>query len=104
MIGGVKIIYSRIGDTADSVIKGIISSKKHAWIVVTSDRDIADYAWTCGSIPVGAEDFLKIFNKEVLSESEQDKYEDIYIEPLRKGNPRRLSKKEKAILRALKKL
>ncbi len=104
MIGGVRIIYSRIGDTADSVIKRIISSKKHGWIVVTSDRDIADYAWTCGSIPVSAQDFLKVFNKEVLLESEGDECEEIYREPLRKGNPRRLSKKEKAILRALKKL
>jgi len=30
---------------ADAVIKRIISSVKQQWIVVSSDRDIANYAW-----------------------------------------------------------
>ena len=46
VIGGVKVIYSRIGDKADSVIKRMISAERREWIVVTSDREIADHAWS----------------------------------------------------------
>lgn len=102
VIGGIRVIYSRIGDKADSVIKRIISSERREWIVVTSDRDIADYAWATGSIPLSSVDFLNVFEKECPSDFDQEEYE--YREPRRKGNPRRLSKKEKAILRALNKL
>lgn len=104
VIGGIKVIYSKVGDTADSVIKRIISSERREWIVVTSDRAIADHAWACGSIPLSSEDFLKMLNKGCPSALEQEEAEEEYRGSLRKGNPRRPSKKEKAILRALKKL
>ncbi|NWF98591.1 MAG: NYN domain-containing protein [Nitrospirae bacterium] len=100
--GGIKIIYSRIGDTADSVIKRIISKERREWIVVTSDRAIADYAWQNASIPISSDDFYK-----ALFITEQDYTDDEeleYTEIKRKGNPRQLSKKEKAIKRALNKL
>jgi predicted RNA-binding protein with PIN domain len=58
VIGGIKVIYSRIGEKADSVIKRVISCKKCGWIVVTSDRDIADHAWATGSTPISGWDFL----------------------------------------------
>lgn len=106
MIGGIKVIYSRIGEKADSVIKRIISSDRREWIVVTSDRDIVNHAWTTGSIPVSTENFLKAFERKIPSyfDEEENDDSDEYIEPRRKGNPRKLSKKEKAIRRALSKL
>ena len=48
---------------ADSVIKRMISSDKRQWIVVTSDRDIADHAWRCGSVAVSSEEFQNIFER-----------------------------------------
>jgi uncharacterized protein len=101
--GGVKVIYSRIGDKADSVIKRMISAERREWIVVTSDRDIADHAWSTGSIPISSDDFLNALSAKDLSCSEEEDEEE-YIEPRRKGSPRQLSKKEKAIKRALSKL
>lgn len=104
-IGGITIIYSRIGEKADSVIKRIIDAERHGWIVVTSDRDIANHAWTSGSVPIPGEEFLKIFEKPMLSYSDMEAYEEKeYQEPRKKGSPRTLSKKEKAIRRALNKL
>jgi uncharacterized protein len=103
--GGIRIIYSRIGEKADAVIKRIISSERREWIVITSDREIADHAWASGSIPVSSEKFLKVFErKDPLSSDEGEYDDDEYIEPHRKGNPRKLSKKDKAIKRALSKL
>jgi predicted RNA-binding protein with PIN domain len=109
VIGGIKVVYSRIGEKADSVIKRIISSDRREWIVVTSDRDIVNYAWTTGSIPVSTGNFLKAVERKIPSyfgEEENDNNDDSdeYLEPRRKGNPRKLSKKEKAIRRALSKL
>jgi predicted RNA-binding protein with PIN domain len=102
--GGVKIIYSKIGENADSVIKRIISSDRREWIVVTGDRDIAHCAWTVGSVPVSTEDFLEAVEKKEVPDSVYDEYEQEYVAPSRKGNPRKQSRKEKAIMRVLKKL
>lgn len=73
--------------------------------MITSDREIADHAWASGSIPVSSEKFLNAFErKDSLSPDEGEYDDDEYIEPQRKGNPRKLSKKDKAIKRALSKL
>ncbi len=106
VIGGIKVIYSRIAEKADSVIKRIISSERREWIVATSDRDIVNHAWSSGSIPVSSGDFLKAIERGIPSYFDEEEYEgsDEYSKPQRKGNPRRLSKKEKAIRRALSKL
>ena len=104
-IGGVTVIYSRIGEKADSVIKGIISDQRYGWIVISSDRDITDHAWSSGAVPISGEDFLSIFENKILSYSHIEEYEDDEYQELRKkGSPRKLSKKEKAIRRALNKL
>ena len=102
--GGIRVIYSRIGDTADAVIKRIITSERREWIVVTSDRDIANHAWTVGSIPISAENFLHVIERKPPSVIDEGEYDEDYVEPPRKGSPRQLSKKEKAIKRALSKL
>lgn len=106
IIGGIKVIYSRLGEKADYVIKRIISSERSGWVVVTSDRDIAARAWSSGSVPISSEDFLSIIKKEQTEESvfyEEDSEEE-YVETSRKGNPKKLSKKEKAIRQTLNKL
>lgn len=114
--GGVKLIYSRLGENADSVIKRIISAEKREWIVVSSDRDIASHAWAAGSIPISSEDFRQSAGQSVgqsigktsaggkgisdLEDSGDDPESNIYV----KGNPHRPSKKEKAVQKALSKL
>lgn len=105
--GGVRIIYSRLAEKADSVIKRIISSDKREWIVVSSDRDIAAHAWSTGSVPVASETFMEIAFKSAnyLQETDEDGDDENYgIDISRKGNPSRPSKKEKTIQRALDKL
>lgn len=104
VVGRVKIIYSRIGDKADAVIKRLLSSHRREWIVVTSDRDIADHAWSTGSIPVTSEDFLNAIERHALFFSDGEEEENEYDGHRRKGNPRQLSRREKAVRRALQKL
>jgi hypothetical protein len=62
------------------------------------------HAWSLGSVPITSEDFLKALSKARTEEMFYQKVEDDYLKPERKGNPRRLSKKEKAIRQTLKKL
>ncbi|NWF51639.1 MAG: NYN domain-containing protein [Nitrospirae bacterium] len=105
IVGGIKVIYSRLGERADSVIKRIMSTERGSWIVITSDRDIIAHAWSSGSIPISSEDFLKAISKSQTEENiTYEKDEDDYLKPKKKGNPRRLSKKEKAIRQTLSKL
>jgi predicted RNA-binding protein with PIN domain len=105
VIREIRVIYSRLGEKADSVIKRIISTERARWVVVTSDRDIAAYAWSSGSVPISSEDFLNTIRKEQPEESTlYDEDEEDYVKPNRKGNPRKPSKKEKAIKQTLSKL
>ena len=104
--GGVRVIYSRLGEKADSVIKRIISRERKEWIVITSDRDIMSYAWSIGSVPIPSPEFQPLLEKGDLSLSgEYDLIEEDHDEARqRKGNPQMLSKKERALLRAHRKL
>jgi uncharacterized protein len=99
-IGGVNIIFSRLGEKADSVIKRLVSSFSNEWIVVTSDREVADAAWSEGSVPVKAEDFQSVLDGELTNDITFQEYQNRG----RKGNPRQPSRKEKAVRRALLKL
>jgi len=102
--GGVRIIYTRLGETADDVIKMMISGLRREWIIVTSDRDIIKYAWSMNSIPVPSDVFLDILlnhpNEEALIEDMKDTEE---LRPQR-GSSYRLSKKDRAVKRVLSKL
>jgi len=112
--GGVKIIYSRIAEKADDIIKRIITKERREWIVVTSDKDIASYAWSINSIPIPSNRFFEIVSgqarqdasksSEVRDEHPYKDSEDSEYPSIQKGNPFKFSKKEKAIRRALSKL
>ena len=113
--GGVKVIYSRLGERADDVIKRIISRDRKEWIVVSNDRDIINHAWSVNSIPISSEKFFEIVSKragQAVSETREYAGDDFSYKDAeyddysnaQKGNPYQLSKKEKAIRRALSKL
>jgi predicted RNA-binding protein with PIN domain len=105
--GGVKIVYSRLGEKADSVIKRIISTERREWIVVSSDREIASHAWSLGSTPLPSEEFIPFLRSQGRDDREKDWAEgedDEEENAARTGNPKRLSKRERAVRRALGKL
>lgn len=107
--GGITVIYSRLGENADYVIKRIISLDKRERVIVTSDRDIAAFAWAHGSVVVPSDRFGTVIGR--AGSCFEDEYGPLYENEderagLRKGkgNPRTLSKKEKALMRVLRKL
>lgn len=104
--GGVEVYYSGLGDSADSVIKRMITGEKKDRIVITSDREIARFAWSHDAVPIDSERFAQILERRGSAPDATDhgdgEYE--YDEPRRGGNPHRLSKKDRAIQRAIGKL
>jgi len=108
--GGVKIIYSRLGDRADDVIKRNISTDKREWIVVSSDREIINHTWSVNSIPIPSERFFEIVSRQTGQGAGANEFlykdldDDFEGHRVQKGNPHQLSKKEKAIRRVLSKL
>ncbi len=112
MKGGVKVIYSRLGEKADAVIRRILSTERQEWIVVSSDREVASHAWGAGSVPIPSEEFLRFIEatrREVEAPMhfpgpEKDDENDMEEMSIRKGSGRMPSRKEKAVRRALGKL
>lgn len=105
--GGVEIIYSGLGESADNVIKRMISAGRKDRIVVTSDREIARAVWASDAVPIDSAHFSRILEKagdQVSAPDELSDDDDGYDEPQRGGNPHKLSKKDRALQRALEKL
>jgi predicted RNA-binding protein with PIN domain len=97
--GGVTVIYTGLGEKADSVIKKAVSKSQATMIVISSDREIQRHAWSHGSTPIDSDLFLRVVEGYDAIEEKEDYYQE-----RGKGNPRRPSKKQKAINRALSKL
>lgn len=102
---GVTVVYSRLGERADSVIKRMMGGDRQH-IVVTSDRDVQAYAWSKDCVPIGAEEFQRVLNRVAsgTKDNEEPVDDDEEGAPRRKGRPVTPSKKDKAVKRALNKL
>jgi len=110
-VGNITVIFSRLREKADSVIKRILSNASRQWIVVSSDREIADFTKRKGIVSITTGEFeRKLYSPAGSVEEIEEPIgikndEDIDIVPAkRKGNPRMPSKRQKQKLIALKKL
>lgn len=103
---GIKIVYSRRGEKADEVIKRMVENGE-ASTIVTSDREVADFALRHGSVAISSGEFEESLMMAeiaiVKGESEEEDYER-NITTKKRGNPRRLPKSERRKQQRLKKL
>lgn len=101
--GGVKVIFSRLGEKADSVIMRLARRQGSGCVVVTSDREIRAVVEKFGAACVTSGEFT-----EVLRSSDRPYDNSEFAEPqrdsLKKGNPRRLSRADKKRSEILRKL
>jgi predicted RNA-binding protein with PIN domain len=105
--GGIRTVFSALGVRADTVIMNMVDGSVQ-WIVISSDREVQSHAWASGSVPVGAEQFLRILEQgtaggEGLPEADFEEDDDS-PGATRGGNPRRKSRKQKSLDWALAKL
>ncbi|TAK07513.1 hypothetical protein EPO44_03905 [bacterium] len=114
--GGITIIFSQLGEKADSVIQRLAREMGSGCVVVTSDREVRSAAEASGAVAIYAGEFsaklrdleLKGTGFQGLRDQGLEEFVDEGMKGLRdkekRGNPRRLSKRERKRRGKLKKL
>ncbi len=99
---GVKVIFTGFGKTADQKIKEIINQMREGCVVVSSDREIIQFAKGKNAGYIRSEDF----SRRLFNVSYKDQLYDDYDEDRKnkKGNPKRPKKAERKRLLKLKKI
>ena len=110
--GGMDIIYSRLGEKADEVIKRLVAAGNEEILVVTSDREIVTFAARRGKASIESLAFAERLERiaagsssdaDIPAETEADE-EDHPGAAKKKGPARRLSKQKRAALARIRKL
>jgi predicted RNA-binding protein with PIN domain len=97
---GISIVFSRHGELADSVIKRLVAREGEGIVVVTSDRDVADFAAEHGAATIGSvefEDKMRMATELDSVSSDFGNVEEAGWKPTtkKKGPSRRRSKRER---------
>ncbi len=110
-LGHVTIIYTRLRETADVVIRKMLTPTAKPWIVISSDREISDFAAKKDFAAVKSDEFEeKLFrtihsdNIDNIPDMQTDEDDEDYPIARNKGNSRKLSKRDRKKIQALKKL
>jgi hypothetical protein len=110
-IGGVTVIYSSLGEKADDVIKRMLSSSAKQWIAVSSDREIYKFAEKKDCVALLRDEFearldasLDAGSRNSMETFSEDDDDFDLTRTGKKGNPRKLSKKNKKKIETMKKL
>jgi len=108
-VRGIEIVYSRSGETADAVIKRMADREREQALVVSSDREIVDYAAGRGCGTVSSPEFEEKMELALLMDekglSEPDGESGGWNPTTRKKGPRRrLPKRQRRNQKKLRKL
>ena len=104
---GISIRFSRNGESADAVIKRMASKDRERALVVSSDREIVNFAAAVGSATIDSPYFEKKINMAEFMEDGEDQTENEKVWTLttkKKGPSRRLSKRKRRDREKIKKL
>ncbi|MEW6544083.1 MAG: NYN domain-containing protein [Nitrospirota bacterium] len=95
---GVEVIYSRRGERADQVVQRLAEEFGHDCAVVSSDREVADFARARGAFVMSAQEFAaKLWaapapRRAIMVPKDLEAEELPRRTPDKKGNPRKLPK------------
>lgn len=106
-INGIEIKFSRSGESADTVIKKMAFMEKEKALVVSSDREVADSAISCGAAVIGSVEFEKKLEMAAYSDGSgvDDKDQGGWVPTTKKKGPsRRLPKKKRRSKAKIRKL
>ena len=102
---GIELIFSKLGEKADEVIKRLVKEKGSGAIVITSDREVSRYAERMAAAVIPSDQFREKMEMSALKIEKGFEEEGEGERGFkRKGPSRRLSKKEKRTRAAFKKL
>ncbi len=100
---GIEVLFSKLGEKADEVIKRLVKEKGSGTIVISSDRDVARFVQRIGIAVIPSEQFREKL-EGAFSDMPEESLEEEENGMKKKGPSRRLSKKEKRTRAASKKL
>jgi predicted RNA-binding protein with PIN domain len=113
-LSGIDIIYSRKGEKADEVIKRMVQERSEEVVVVTSDRDIADFVSRRGGTAISSQDFDELMGRaknavsgharHTAERSDKEEDDPTMGRVKRKGPSRRLSRRKKSAIERIRKL
>lgn len=96
---GIEVIFSRHGEKADDVIVRIARELGNGGLIVTSDRTLADHVHAAGGVVVSSREFEKRLSEAERAHPAGDRSETDEGQPgartVKRGNPHRLSKRER---------
>jgi len=101
---GIEVIFSRLGERADEVIKRLVREKGAGVIIVTSDRDVSRYAERMSVTAIPSDRFREKMERPLTRADKEDGPEEMGEGLKRKGPSKKLSKRERRARMALKKL
>lgn len=97
-IKGIGIKFSRSGESADTVIKRMVTREREKAMVVSSDLDVVNFATSCGAATIGSPLFEERIAMAAYMDTKGVDSEDKegWIPTTKKRGPsRRLSKKDR---------
>ncbi|RMF95495.1 MAG: hypothetical protein D6734_05440 [Candidatus Schekmanbacteria bacterium] len=108
-IMGIDIYYSRDGEKADELICRMVSKGTKNYILVTSDNEIISRCERYGALSVKSEEFIQKMKEAAMYDgfwTLDDEEDEVNIRKMtkKKGNPKRLSKKERQRRQRIKKI
>ncbi len=106
-VKGIKVKFSRTGESADSVIKRMASREREKALVVSSDLDIVNFAATKGTATISSSEFEEKLALAVYTDTKGIENEDEggWVPTTKKKGPsKRLSKSKRRNRVKIKKL
>ena len=97
---GINIVFSRLGEKADDVIKRMVKGHEEEYTVITSDKEVASFAETWGHTAIPSEEFIPKLRygydkgtgaDRAYKDDEEDDGNQV-VTTRKKGNPNKLSK------------
>jgi predicted RNA-binding protein with PIN domain len=101
---GIELVFSKLGEKADEVIKRLVRESGAGATVVTSDREISRYAERMAVAVIPSNQFKEKMEAALIKGEKDFQDEEERSGQKKKGPSRMLSKKEKRMRSALKKL
>lgn len=95
---GVGIVYTKLGETADHLIRKLMEHDDRGLVVVSSDRQIADWAKVRKVMVVSSADFAKKMEMATIMEirgGEEELYSEKRVSTKKKGNPKKLPRSQR---------
>jgi predicted RNA-binding protein with PIN domain len=105
---GIEVIFSRVGEKADDVLKQLAAEKRDGVLIVTSDQEVASFAEKKGAQVISAAAFEGKMEMarfyDLKGGGAEEALPNRPVAPEKKGPSRRLSKSKRKAIAAAKKL